>query len=199
MNTTVRKNIQVWVIVAILLGLQFCIHSIGFSSEKKDVSWTSIEVKDGGCQIAFPVVPQKIQQSLQISEAGQNLYYDVYLAPFRDEGVFLLLVATYPVPLTEGHEVAGLEGLLKGILTHHSDNKLVFANVLDIHGRPAINFLIQSGTSYFRGQALMVGTKLYLMAMEGKKGSLDEPTFNQFIQSFQLHETGVEKNLKAKK
>jgi len=33
---------------------------------------------------------------------------------------------------------------------------------------------------------LMVGNKLYLIAMEGKKGELDEQIFNRFMKSFQL-------------
>jgi hypothetical protein len=51
---------------------------------------------------------------------------------------------------------------------------------------PAIDFLVQSGSSYFRAQALMVGNKLFLIAMEGRKGTMDEQVFLQFLRSFQL-------------
>ena len=49
-----------------------------------------------------------------------------------------------------------------------------------------MNFLVQSGKSYFRGQALMVGNKLFLIAMEGRKGTLQEAIFTRFLKSFQL-------------
>ena len=58
--------------------------------------------------------------------------------------------------------------------------------MIEIDGHPAMNFLVQSDLSYFRGQALMVGNKLFLIAMEGKKGSLEEKIFLRFVKSFQI-------------
>ena len=127
-----------------------------------------------------------VQQSLKLSESGHRLNYDIYLAPFEDKGVFLLLIATYPMPLSGGQEVMGLEGLLKGIVGHSPDNSLVFADLVEYNGHHAVNFLVQSGKSYFRGQALMVGNKLFLVAMEGKKGTMEEKIFTRFLKSFQL-------------
>ncbi|MBU6447201.1 MAG: hypothetical protein KGQ49_07370, partial [Verrucomicrobia bacterium] len=103
--------------------------------------------------------------------------------------VFLLLIATYPMPLSGGHEVAGLEGLLSGILNHNPENQLVYANLTDLMGHPAMDFLVEGGTSYFRGQALMIGNKLYLIAMEGIKGKLDEKIYTKFLKSFNLTPT----------
>jgi hypothetical protein len=149
-------------------------------------SWKSTYAKSGECHIEFPSPPEMIQQSMQVSEAGHRLLYDIYLAPFQDRGVFLLLIATYPGPLNQGNEMAGLEGLVKGITSHHMDNQLVFSNSVEFLGLPAINFLVQSGANYFRGHAFMVGNKLYLIAMEGRKGELDEATFNRFMNSFKF-------------
>ena len=98
----------------------------------------------------------------------------------------MLLVATYPHPLFGGHEVGGLEGLLKGIVGHHPDNKVIFAELVTYAGMPAMNFLVQSLSNYFRGQAFMLGNKLFLIAMEGRKAELDEETFKKFFESFQL-------------
>jgi uncharacterized caspase-like protein len=53
-------------------------------------------------------------------------------------------------------------------------------------GHPALNFLVQSFSNYFRGHAMMSGNKLYLIAMEGRKADLDEKMFSQFLRSFQL-------------
>lgn len=151
-----------------------------------DSTWKQTYAKGGDCHIDFPVTPQMVQQSMKVSEEGHKLLYDIYLAPNQNRGVFLLLIATYPGHLNEGNEIAGLEGLVNGIVSHHVDNQLVFADVVEFMGRPAVNFLVQSGSNYFRGHALMVGNKLYLIAMEGKKGDLDEPVFNRFMKSFKL-------------
>jgi len=149
-------------------------------------SWKQIFAKSGECQISFPTTPQMIQQTLPLADGVNRLSYDVYLAPHEDKGVFLLLIATYPMPLTEGNEVAGLEGLLSGIVNHNPENQLVYAELLLTKGHPTMDFLVEGGSSYFRGQALMVGNKLYLVAMEGIKGKMDETAFSRFLKSFEL-------------
>lgn len=179
------KKVGIWLLALALFMAHLFFRSVAHA-EPVGSSWQNVYAKSGDCLIAFPTPPQMVQQSLKLSESGQRLNYDVYLAPFEDKGVFLLLVATYPLPLSGGHEVAGLEGLLKGIVGHNPDNALVFANLIDFNGHPAINFLVQSGTSYFRGQALMVGNKLFLIAMEGRKGTMQENIFTRFAKSFQL-------------
>jgi hypothetical protein len=158
--------------------------SLGYGDAES--TWKQTYAQEGDCHIDFPVQPQMIQQSMKVSEAGHKLLYDIYLSPFQNRGVLLLLIATYPGAFSEGHENAGLEGLVKGIVSHHSDNQLVFSNFVEFMGRPAIDFLVQGGFNYFRGYALMVGNKLYLIAMEGKRGELDEQVFNRFMKSFKL-------------
>jgi hypothetical protein len=148
--------------------------------------WKQTYAKGGDCHIDFPSPPQIVQQSMKISEAGHRLFYDIYLSPFQDRGVVLLLIATYPGAISEENEMLGLEGLVKGIVSHHADNQLIFSDFVELMGHPSINFLVQSSSSYFRGRALMVGNKLYLIAMEGKKGELDETIFNRFMKSFKI-------------
>jgi hypothetical protein len=149
-------------------------------------SWKQIFAKSGECQISFPSTPQMIQQTLPLADGVNRLSYDVYLAPHEDKGVFLLLIATYPTPLSGGHEIAGLEGLLSGIVNHNPENRLVYAEMVDTMGIPTIDFLVEGGSSYFRGQALMLGNKLYLIAMEGIKGNMDEKVYSRFLKSFKL-------------
>lgn len=178
-----KKNLAAWA-----LGLCLWMAAPVFAEEKasKPSLWQEITAKNKECLISFPTAPQWIQQVIPVGDGSVKLYYDLYVAPFEEKGVFLLLVATYPAPLTGGHEVASLEGLLKGIVGHHPDNRLVYANLVQFFGMPAVNFLVQSGESYFRGQAVMVGNKLYLIGMEGAREGMDEAVFSRFLQSFKL-------------
>jgi hypothetical protein len=141
--------------------------------------------ENGECAIDFPSKPSLVKQALRVSE-GEKLLYDIYLSSVEGTAVFMLLIATYPVPLSDGHEVAGLEGLLKGILEHHPENRLIFADLVQSFHHPAIDFLVKSSTSYFRGHAVMVGNKLYLVAMEGLTKEVDESSFVRFFSSFKL-------------
>jgi len=186
MNKSHLKKIGIWALALSLFACHLLFRSVAHA-ETSSPSWKHINAKNGECRIAFPSVPQMIQQSLPLADGVNKLNYDVYLAPHEDKGVFLLLVATYPMPIAgNGHEVAGLEGLLNGIVNHHPENKLVFADLIELVGHPAMNFLVEGGNSYFRGQAVMVGNKLFLIAMEGRKGEMDEKTYARFLQSFKL-------------
>lgn len=179
------KKIGIWCL-AIALFLSHVLLRSAYAEEGKSTPWQELRTRAGDCRILFPTVPKLVQQSLNVSDKGHKLLYDVYLAPLNGKSLCLLLVATYPFPLKEGHEIAGLEGLLRGIVGKNADNKLVFANVIELQGHPVIDFLVQSPTSFFRGQALMVDNRLYLIAMEGKYGELDEDAFSRFADSFSL-------------
>jgi hypothetical protein len=185
MKKETAKKVGIWILALALFMAHLFFRSAAAHADEGG-GWKQTYAKTGDCVISFPSAPQMVQQSLKLADSGERLNYDVYLAPFEDKGVFLLLVATYPHPLSGGHEVAGLEGLLKGIVGHHPDNALVFAELIHFGKHPAINFLVQNGKSYFRGQALMVGNKLFLIAMEGRKGTMEENIFSRFLKSFQL-------------
>ncbi len=178
------KKIGVWLLVIFLFVTHVFIRSAAHA-EGTD-SWKQIHAKTGDCSISFPSMPKLIQQALNVTEEGDKLTYDIYLAPLDEKALCLLLVAVYPFPLKNGHELAGIEGLLNGIVGHHPENKLVFAKMIDHKGIPAVDFLVQAPLSYFRGKALMKGNKLYLIGMEGKKGELNEEAFLKFAKSFSL-------------
>jgi hypothetical protein len=184
MNKPMLKKIGIWFLALSLFGFHLFFRTVAHADSGS--SWPKTYTQSGECNICFPSTPQMIQQTLPLADGMNRLSYDVYLAPHEDKGVFLLLIATYPAPLTGGHEIAGLEGLLNGIVNHNPENKLVFADLIELHGHPAVNFLVEGGNSYFRGQALMVGNKLYLIAMEGLKGQMDESVYMQFQRSFKL-------------
>ncbi len=183
MKTKTTKKAGIWIFILTL----FMVHVFFRSNMHADEGavWRETQAKDGECCIAFPTTPQLMSQAIDLPE-GEQLVYDVYLSPFDTKGVFLLLVATYPFSLNQAHEVAGVEGLLKGIIGHHPDNVLVFSELTEVGGQMAMNFLVQNGVNYFRGQAFMKGNKLFLIAMEGKKEFLEERTFLRFASSFRL-------------
>ena len=182
-NRDKAKKVGIWLLALFL----FVSHVFIRSAAAEEVSgWKQIYTRTGDCRISFPSVPKMIQQALTVTEEGDKLTYDVYLAPLDEKALCLLLVAVYPFPLKSGQELAGIEGLLNGIVGHHPENKLIFANVIDQKGNKVVDFLVQSPSSYFRGQALMRGNKLYLLAIEGKKGEQNEEAFKKFVQSFSL-------------
>src|SRR3989344_6292387 len=150
-----------WCFALLLFAFHFLFQPKLFA--ETNGTWQKIFTKSGECHISFPCTPQVVQQSLPTPDGEAQLSYDVYIAPHEDKGVFLLLVATYLAPGSAGHELAGLDGLLQGIVSHHPQNQLVFADVVDVEGYPAMNFLIEGGNNYFRGQALIIGNKLYLI------------------------------------
>jgi hypothetical protein len=184
MNKTISKKIGIWFLAFSLFACQLFFRSVAHAESSSN--WMKIFAKSGDCHISFPCAPQMIQQTLPLADGVNRLSYDVYLAPHGEKGVFLLLIATYPNALSNGHEIAGLEGLINGIVNHSSGNELVYADLVDFHGKQAVNFLVEGGDNYFRGTALMVGNKLYLIGMEGLKLHMDESAFIRFLKSFKL-------------
>jgi len=177
------KTIGLWVLTIALIAAHIFFRS---QAHAEQTGWKEIHTRTGDCRIAFPTLPQMVEQKLKLNQEGMHLAYDVYLAPYREHSVCVLLVAQYPKPVPPGSEMLGLEGLLNGIISQHPDNRLVFSESVQMQGLPALNFMVESGKNFFRGQAVMVGNKLYMIAMEGIKQRFEEKTFQRFLQSFQL-------------
>lgn len=196
MRKELIKKIGIWFLAFSLLATHIFFQSVAHASEAN--VWNLMVSRTGDCKIDFPSRPQMVQQSFQVSEDGLRLNYDVYLAPFEDKGVCLLLIAQYPLPVLPGNELAGLEGLLNGIIGHSPDNTLSFAKVIDMGGVPGVDFLVHSKSNYFRGIAFMIDSRLYLIAMEGKKEHLSEKIFNRFSNSFKLSDEGSAKGPRTK-
>lgn len=185
MNKLKIKKLGVWCLAFSLFAFHLLFRSVAHA-EAPTSDWSPVFCKSGQCSISFPTKPQIVQQNLPLAESGHKLSYEIYLSPHEDKGIFLLLIATYPVPLSGGHEIAGLEGLLSGIVKHHAENKLVFADLIEFQDHPTIQFLVEGKSNYFRGHAFMVDNKLYLIAMEGLKGKIDEKAYVKFLNSFIL-------------
>ena len=185
MNKLATKKMGIWCLAISLFAFHILFRSVAHADAPTS-DWRPVFCKSGECSISFPTKPQIVQQNLPLSDGVHKLSYEIYLSPHEDKGVFLLLVATYPVPLGGGHEIAGLEGLLSGIVKHHSENKLVFADLVEFQDHPTIQFLVEGKNNYFRGHAFMVDNKLYLIAMEGLKNDKDETAYTKFLKSFSL-------------
>lgn len=177
------KKVCLWLLTIALFAAHLYFRSQVHADE---IEWQEIFVRSGECRIAFPSLPQMIEQKLKLDHEGAYLTYDVYLAPYRDQSVCLLLVAQYPNEVPAGSEVAGLEGLLRGILHQHPENRVVFADMGKHQGYPAMNFMVQSGKNFFRGRAIMIGNQLYLIAMEGAKQHFQEAMFQKFLKTFRI-------------
>lgn len=179
---------------ALFLGLSAtCLFSMGelVSAEKKleaepTMNWKEFHSVSGKCRMKFPDLPQHVTESLNVSEDGYNLRYDAYISAVDKQTVFMLLVAQYPDFVDETYARMSLEGFLNGVLNHNPGNQLIFADLLLVDGHEALDFLIRTGSVYFKGRALMVKNSLYLMAMECEMQKYNDSQYVSFVNSFKL-------------
>ena len=149
-------------------------------------NWKEFHSVSGKCSMLFPVHPEHVTETMSVPEEGYDLTYDAYISSEDKKTVFMLLIAQYPDFVDESYAQMSLEGFLNGILTHNPGNQLIFADLLLVNGREALDFFIRQGGIYFKGRAMMVKNSLYLMAMECEVQMYDEVRYNLFVNSFKL-------------
>lgn len=174
-------------------GLQSATRAPNASVPVVSEDWKEFHSVAGKCTLRFPDVPEHVSEKMPMPEEGYELKYDAYISAFDKQTVFMLLVAQYPEFVDESYAQMSLEGFLNGILTHNPSNQLIFADLVLVGGREALDFFIRTGNVYFKGRAMMVKNSLYLMAMECEIQTYDETRFTKFVNSFKLHEDGVAK------
>lgn len=156
-------------------------------TQKRSLDWKEFPVLSGTCHMRFPVEPQHVSESMQVTGEQYSLRYDAYISAIKENNtVFMLLVAQYPAFVDETYSRMSLEGFLNGILTNNPQNQLLFADLVLVDGHEALDFFIRTGTVYFKGRAFMVKNHLYLMAMECHMQQYSESTYKEFIESFKM-------------
>ena len=150
-------------------------------------SWKEFYSTVGKCTLRFPNSPEHISEKMSVPEEGYDLKYDAYISSVDKKSVYMLLIAQYPEFVDQSLAQASLEGFLNGILANNPGNQLLFADMLLVDGKPALDFFIRTGGIYFKGRAIMVDNQLYLMAMECQVQNYDEGRYNYFISSFKFN------------
>jgi len=150
-------------------------------------NWKEFHSAVGRCSLRFPNAPEHISEKMSVPEEGYDLKYDAYISSADKKSVYMLLIAQYPEFVDQSLAQASLEGFLNGILANNPGNQLLFADMLLIDGKPALDFFIRTGGIYFKGRAIMVDNHLYLMAMECQVQNYDEGRYNYFVSSFKFN------------
>lgn len=154
------------------------------SVDQVNTNWQDFHSVAGKCSLKFPTAPEHITEKMSVPEEGYELKYDAYISNMEKKSVFLLLIAQYPDFVDQSYAQVSLEGFLNGILANNPGNQLLFADLLLVGGYEALDFFIRTGSVYFKGRAIMVKNKLYLMAMECEVQNYDEGKYNYFVSSF---------------
>ena len=156
-------------------------------TERRDPEgWKRFYSAPGACSVSMPGSPEHIKQIMPLSDGETHLSYDVYLAAYEKSAVYMLLIAQYPEISRERIGDANLENFLNGLIMQNPENRLMFADLVDIRGIKALDFFIRSGTTYFKGRVAIIQNTLYLIAMECDKKNYLDSHFKHFINSFTL-------------
>ncbi len=148
--------------------------------------WKKASSKEGRCSASFPKTPETIKQKVPMKGEEKELQYYVYVADFDRKAVFMMLIAEYPGIVSEENAVKNLEHFLNTLIAQNPNNKLLFADLVDVNGFPGMDFFIQSDQIYFKGRAIQANNTLYLLAMECEIVNYHEDHCQYFIESFQL-------------
>ncbi len=178
------------IIIGALAGLAFFQTVANANVKAKEIElkskWQEFHSAPGCCSMRFPHQPEHISEKMSGGADGYDLKYDAYVSSIDKKTVFMLLVAKYPDFVDESYAQVSLESFLNGLLSHNPANQLIFADLVLVGGREALDFFIRTGSVFFKGRAMMVKNSLYLMAMECEMQHYDENEFNMFINSFKL-------------
>ena len=151
--------------------------------------WKTVETEGGDCSLQFPKSPEHIKQRLQVKE-DQELLYDVYVSDYERKEVFMILIAQYPTKIPEMDAQRNLEHFLNRLIAQNQNNRLVFADLINVQGYKGLEFFIRTNQVYFKGRVIQANNTLYLLAMECEAQNYHEGRFHHFIDSCHLHING---------
>ncbi len=177
--------------LATFLGLLFAVQPIAekFNIKQKDEfkDWKNAHSIEGKCSAAFPKTPEHIVQKMPMKGQDKELQYYIYVSDLDKKEVFMVLVAQYPGEITEENALPNLEHFLNTLISQNANNRLIFADLVKVHGFPGMDFFIRTDQVYFKGRAIQANNSLYLLAMECEVCNYQEEHFKYFIESFKFY------------
>lgn len=148
-------------------------------------SWQEFHSLVGKCKISFPNAPHHSKQSLSLSE---DVTYYSYISAENNQRLFMMMIAVFPKEVHEDEVVPSLEGFLNGMLGNTHSTELKFVDLVEEKFGKAMEFLIQSDQTSFRGRVFITKDKLYLLAFESNEVPFQEDNYAKFISSFSFIE-----------
>ncbi len=158
------------------------------SSQLFAAEWIDFYSVEGKCKINFPQKPHHVEQMIPIEESNLYLKYDVYLTHMEEGSIYMMVIAQYPTDIDPKNHRASLEGFINGIMNHKNKNKLISADFFEFQGHNALDFHVERLNRSFKGRAMIVANRLYLLAMEADDNSNLDINYKKYIESFALGE-----------
>jgi hypothetical protein len=181
------KNSVLLAVVFISSCTQVFAQKVGETSSRSDFqNWIEVHSPEGSCKAIFPRKPDHMQQDMKMRGTEEKLRYDVYVADHQRKEVFMVLIAKYPGEVKKEDAKHNLEHFLNTLISQNAKNRLLFADLIEVNGKPALDFFIKTDSVYFKGRAIQANNSLYLLAMECEIKNYQEHHFNYFIKSFSI-------------
>lgn len=194
-------SVKSWIILAILFVI--AIFAYDFLTKKteriipptykEDYSkWKDFTAKDGGFSARFPEMPQYASATEDTPFAGtkEKVVYQVYASQGEDGTTFLVKVIQYPQSAALGEEDVLFDDIVRDMIMHNANSKLVQSRKGTFLGRTTRDFEIEAPGFMIRSRAFFVGKKLFVLTVMDRNPHHLDDDFNAFINSFQLPSLG---------
>lgn len=173
-------------VMQVLMGTSLFAASSNSNFSDEFNHWKKVTSEEGSCRASFPRKPDHMTQDMKMRGSDQKLRYDVYVADHQKQEVFMVLIARYPEQISKQDAKANLEYFLNTLVSQNPNNRLLFADSIDVQGHPGIDFFIRTDAVYFKGRVIQADNALYLVAMECEIDNYKDHHFTYFIESFSL-------------
>ena len=201
-NNLGKQALGFIVIILIALGGKFLVNQITNNSSEvnpqetvNNVSnyfsssdWKEFNSADGGFRILFPDYPQREESDIKVPNSDITLKLIYYIDDKGADGAYLASFTQYPENTDVSQPKINLENALNGTMAANEGNKLISSTYSELQNNPALDFVIQNDSIKYtnKGKIVLVGKKIYQIAVVQGSDKLDDNSFNKFISSFQL-------------
>jgi hypothetical protein len=162
------------------LGLVAVLLCVGVATADKPVQGGVVS-EGGRYSVVFPTKPSKTDSEKVLATAGGNLT----VTTSRSESssvVYSVTYTDYPMAFKEASAAELLKGVVNGM--KGNDGTVSGEADFDVPGGVGRVFTITAGDNLVRGKVALVGNRLYLVQVSGKKDAAKVKPADEFLSSF---------------
>lgn len=158
--------------------------SVGLTELRPPQQWVQYSSDDAGFKIAFPTDPEQESKELVIPD-GKVLNYEEVTSNSRKVS-YSVTHMDLPRKWRFAANTTLMKGVLDVLVKHTEGAELIEKNFDRFDGHRILDYRMKVGENEVKGRLIIVGSKLYKLAITYPPAIANEMQHNQFLESFEI-------------
>lgn len=154
--------------------------------------WREFSYPAGHFKVLLPGMPQHVSDTVEDPTTKEARKYDTVATATNNGNALMISVISFETPGQAKETEESLKAAVIDMLARNKANKVKTMKMGTFHGKPALDFSMNSGELLIEGKVVAHNDAIYILSMLNQKEPFNTKEYDFFINSFNFVDGGKE-------